>query len=167
MVRVSFKGKLQQGILSPDKCFPNSLWGRAGQKGWEDQDATDHGEWRSGFCSCERHTDVLQDCTAAPISGGGKVLRGGTFSPVCPADPHVYGDRTPAESPKPSSQMPGSYCFSPFGCPAREESRQISSLGTEQSHCTTTLLTFIIINKQSAQMGWTESKFSCNSEKLV
>lgn len=47
--------------------------------------------------------------------------RGGALSPVCPEDPHVYDGMTQAVSPKPSSQMPGSYCFSPFGCPARGE----------------------------------------------
>lgn len=48
-----------------------------------------------------------------------KVRRGGALSPVCPGCSRVYDGRTPAVSPKPSSQTPGSYCFSPFGCPAR------------------------------------------------
>lgn len=43
----------------------------------------------------------------------------GPLSPVCPGGPRVCAGRNPAESPTPSSQTPGSYCFSPFGCPAR------------------------------------------------
>lgn len=47
----------------------------------------------------------------------------GPLSPVCPGGPHVCAGRSPAESPTPSSQTPGSYCFSPFGCPARGPNR--------------------------------------------
>lgn len=78
-------------------------------------------EIRFSFCLCERWADaVLEGCRTAQSAGsGGKVRRGCALSPVCPGGSHVYDGRTPAASPKPSSQMPGSYCFSPFGCPAR------------------------------------------------
>lgn len=56
-----------------------------------------------------------------PLRGAspGPGLQREALSPVCPGGHRVCGDRTPAASPKPSSQKPGSYCFSPFGCPAR------------------------------------------------
>lgn len=70
----------------------------------------------------------------ATIQSAGSGEKWGALSPVCPGGPRVCDDRTPTVSPKPSSQMPGSYCFSPFGCPAKGmEHRQIPSLETQQS----------------------------------
>lgn len=71
-------------------------------------------------------SEVSRDCTGRPHNNPvhrpreeSAEGRGGDLIPVSPEDLHVYDDRTPAMSPKPSSQKPGSYCFSPFGCPAR------------------------------------------------
>lgn len=105
--------------------------GKGTEKGWRSGGGGErlNNRWwwmeiRFTFCLCERWADaVLEGHTTAQSEGsGGKCegeRRGGALSPVCPEDPHVYDGRTPAVSPKPSSQMPGSYCFSPFGCPAR------------------------------------------------
>lgn len=83
---------------------------------------TDGDGWRSGSLSASvrgeqmLYWNWLQPRPGLRAQGGRKC---GALSPVCPGGRHVYDDRTPAVSPMPSSQMPGSYCFSPFGCPAR------------------------------------------------
>lgn len=72
------------------------------------------------ICLCERRLDAVVETGRTTVqcagSGGESV---GPLSPVCPGGPHVCAGRSPAEFPTPSSQTPGSYCFSPFGCPAR------------------------------------------------
>lgn len=94
-------------------------WGR-GQKG-EEQRLNNRWWWmeiRFTFYLCERWADaVLKDRTTAQSAGSREKC--GALSPACSGGCHFYDGRTPAVSPKPSSQMPGSYCFSPFGCPAR------------------------------------------------
>lgn len=100
------------------------------------------------------------------VEGGSKVQRGGTLSPVFPEDPRVYGGRTPAASPKPSSRMPGNYCFSPFGCPAREEKGQISSLGTKHRTSRPHLLLFVQTEEQR-QNAHTFTKITIRKPRSV
>lgn len=93
--------------------------GKGTEPGWGEQRMVMDGDqvhflplWEVSRCCIGTGRTTAQSAG----SGGGKR---GTLSPVCPGGPHVYDGRTPAVSPKPSSQTPGSYCFSPFGCPAR------------------------------------------------
>lgn len=77
-------------------------------------------EMRFTVCLCKRWADAAVEggrTTVQRAGWGGKSE--GPLSPVSPGGPHVCAGTSPAESPTPSSQRPGSYCFSPFGCPAR------------------------------------------------
>lgn len=99
---------------------------------------------RFTFCLCERRADtVVELAVQLPSVQDQKEKCGGALSPVCPGGSHVCVDRTPAASPKPSSQMPGSYCFSPFGCPARRWSkdRYLHWRHSKAHHLITTLIT--------------------------
>lgn len=107
-------------------------WGRGGEETGVDQQMVMDGDWAHFLCS-----EVSRCCVGsgdATVQSAGSEGKCEALSPVCPAGRRVCDDRTPAVSPEPSSQRPGSYCFSPFGCPAKGmKHRQITSLETQQS----------------------------------
>lgn len=106
--------------------------GRGGEETGVDQQMVMDGDWAHFLCS-----EVSRCCVGsgdATVQSAGSEGKCEALSPVCPAGRRVCDDRTPAVSPEPSSQRPGSYCFSPFGCPAKGmKHRQITSLETQQS----------------------------------
>lgn len=99
-------------------------WRQEQMGGW----TTDGNGWRSGSQSASVRGEQTLRWEAA-VRRSSVQVREETcgppppISPVCPGGPHVCAGRNPAESPTPSSQTPGSYCFSPFGCPARGPNR--------------------------------------------
>lgn len=66
--------------------------------------------------------------------GSERVGTCGALSPVCPVGRRVCDDRSPVASPEPSSQRPGSYCFSPFGCPAKGMKQTDTFTGDTANH---------------------------------
>lgn len=119
MVRFNLECISEHPISQSGQCggrWTEKVWRRRGEKkkkqGSKQQMVMDGDQVHF---LCKRWADAVLELVQSAGSEG----KCGALSPVCPGGPHVCDDRTPAASPKPSSQTPGSYCFSPFGCPAR------------------------------------------------
>lgn len=123
------RGKTNSFFFSSKQCFTRSVFQRMeytradGRRKWEREEEGEEKKQRltnrwwwmeiEPTVSAARWADAAVQSDAAEEGGGG------ALSPVCPAGRRVCDGTTPAVSPEPSSQRPGSYCFSPFGCPAK------------------------------------------------
>lgn len=119
-----------------NKCGRRERGREGGEEEKKKQGLTNRWRWMETgpTFSAVRWADAALDGFGATVQSAGSEGKCEALSPVCPAGRRVCDGRSPAASPEPSSQRPGSYCFSPFGCPAKGmKHRQIPSLETRQS----------------------------------